>query len=115
MYITLEEFKKASHPSEIPSSLMANVNEILAVCNKLREAYGKPLYLLAGGSYRSPEFNSKIGGSRGSKHLEGLAVDLRSKPSSHEEIDKLASILEGMLLDGSLASITKSKLGIGRY
>lgn len=115
-YFTFEEFKRASHPNDIPACFESNVKQVLGVVDELRHRYGKPLYILQGGAYRGVEFNAKVGGARSSRHLFGEAVDIRPRPSSMEEIEKLYTILEDMVQDGSLENLAKSsKLGIGRY
>ena len=42
-------------------------------CDKLREAYGKPLIVASG--IRTPERNKQVGGAKNSSHLLGYAVD----------------------------------------
>jgi hypothetical protein len=42
-------------------------------CDKLREAYGKPLVVASG--IRTPERNKIVGGVKNSSHLLGYAVD----------------------------------------
>jgi hypothetical protein len=41
----------------------------------LRTALGKPLILTS--AYRSPEHNRKVGGAKASKHMQGIAFDVR--------------------------------------
>lgn len=41
----------------------------------LRDALGKPLVLTS--AYRSPEHNRRVGGAKNSKHMEGIAFDVR--------------------------------------
>lgn len=42
---------------------------------RLRTNLGKPLVLTS--AYRSPEHNKRVGGAKGSKHMEGIAFDVR--------------------------------------
>ena len=48
--------------------------EFLEVLDNLRECVGQPLQITS--SFRSPDYNKSIGGSKNSKHMEGIAVDL---------------------------------------
>lgn len=41
----------------------------------LRDALGKPLLLTS--AYRSPQHNRAVGGAKASKHMEGIAFDVR--------------------------------------
>ena len=45
-------------------------------CDKLREAYGKPLVVASG--IRTPERNKQVGGVKNSSHLLGYAVDWKN-------------------------------------
>lgn len=46
----------------------------LELLDALRDEVGFPLKLNS--TYRSPEYNKSIGGSKGSKHMEGIAADI---------------------------------------
>lgn len=48
--------------------------QLIELCNKIREAYGRPIVVNSG--YRSPEHNEKIGGVKNSMHVLGQAADL---------------------------------------
>ena len=50
-------------------------DEALGKLQKLRDALGKPLILTS--AYRSPAHNKRIGGAKASKHMEGIAFDVR--------------------------------------
>lgn len=48
--------------------------QLIDLCNRIREAYGKPLVVNSG--YRSEAHNAKVGGAKGSLHVQGQAADL---------------------------------------
>lgn len=56
--------------------------------DKLRELFGKPIVITS--SYRSPEYNAKIGGSINSQHCLGNAVDIRKYNYTESDIIRLA-------------------------
>lgn len=43
--------------------------------DNLRRLYGRPIVITSG--YRSPALNDAVGGVKNSRHLQGLAVDIR--------------------------------------
>jgi len=45
----------------------------------LRDEYGYPVHLNS--SFRTKQYNKEIGGSTASKHMEGIAVDIRCTSS----------------------------------
>jgi hypothetical protein len=49
--------------------------EAMDMLQRLRTNLGKPLILTS--AYRSPEHNRKVGGAKRSKHMEGIAFDVR--------------------------------------
>lgn len=55
--------------------IINNLNHTLQRLNTIREGYGKPIIISSG--YRCPELNELVGGAKDSKHLTGLAVDLK--------------------------------------
>lgn len=55
--------------------IINNLNHTLQRLNAIREGYGKPIIISSG--YRCPELNELVGGAKNSKHLTGLAVDLK--------------------------------------
>ena len=65
-------------PSEIAcrgtGKLMIN-DRAMGMLQELRTRLGKPIHVNSG--YRSPEYNSAVGGVTGSKHMEGIAFDCR--------------------------------------
>jgi hypothetical protein len=49
--------------------------EAMDMLQRLRTNLNKPLILTS--AYRSPEHNRKVGGAKASKHMEGIAFDVR--------------------------------------
>lgn len=49
--------------------------EAMGKLQALRTNLGKPLVLTS--AYRSPEHNKRVGGAKASKHMEGIAFDVR--------------------------------------
>jgi len=65
------------------------INEVALVkLQSLRDRLGKPLVLTS--AYRSPEHNRRVGGSKASKHLEGVAFDVRMDNHDPHEFETAA-------------------------
>lgn len=75
------------------------VRKALDALEDMRRHYGQPLTIVSG--YRSPEHNKEVGGAKASKHMEGTAFDISSRPSQQE--DMIA------------AALAAGFVGIGRY
>ena len=54
----------------------------------LRDALGKPLIITS--AYRSPEHNRAVGGAKKSKHMEGIAFDVRMDNHEPDEFEHAA-------------------------
>jgi len=85
----------------VPEEFHANA---LAICERaqaLRDIVG-PLKVVSG--YRTPAWNSRVGGARKSQHLTASALDLRSAlhPSSTLHALYLDLIRKGEVPDGGL-------------
>ena len=53
------------------------VELITKVLDPIREKWQSPIYITSG--YRSPELNRKVGGTKTSYHLRGMAADITAK------------------------------------
>lgn len=64
-----------SRDAEFPLSqeLEDNLANLLVAVNKLRDLYGKPMYVSSG--YRPGHYNSDVGGAKSSCHVLCMAVD----------------------------------------
>ncbi len=56
-------------------SLEDNLAKLLIAVNKLRAAYGKPMYVSSG--YRPGKYNVAAGGAKSSSHMTCQAVDFK--------------------------------------
>lgn len=66
-----------------PESLWPNIIQTLVIAQELRTVLGVPLTITS--AYRSPSYNSAVGGEPGSYHMRFMALDLipggKVKPS----------------------------------
>ena len=69
-YFSYEEFDS---PDE-PGSGKNMSDELLHMLDATRKKFGKPIKINSG--YRSKAHNKLVGGTSGSSHLKGLAVDI---------------------------------------
>ncbi|WP_060508086.1 D-Ala-D-Ala carboxypeptidase family metallohydrolase [Pseudomonas sp. NBRC 111124] len=53
--------------------IVSNLRLLCQVLEQARGLFGRPLIVSSG--YRSAQVNARVGGARGSRHLEGLAAD----------------------------------------
>lgn len=51
-----------------------NIINTMECLDKIREEYGKPLYISSG--YRCQELNTRVGGKENSQHRKGQAADI---------------------------------------
>lgn len=71
---TLKEFQ--THDGEqVPESLHDNLRRLCRNLEVLRAHLGKPIIIVSG--WRSPAYNTKIGGAPKSQHMTALAADIR--------------------------------------
>jgi zinc D-Ala-D-Ala carboxypeptidase len=78
-HFTLEEFcisqeaVRAGIDNTPPEAAIANLVRLAKMLERVRALLRKPLYISSG--FRSPELNTRVGGSAKSAHLEGRAAD----------------------------------------
>lgn len=91
-YFTIKELCKSQVAKEFgidntPNQEVVNNLELLVdnILDPLREAYGRPVYVNSG--YRSSALNKKVGGSKNSQHMKGLAADITAgSPSKNKQL-----------------------------
>lgn len=67
--------------------------ELLSVLEEIRKHFNAPVIINSG--YRTPSWNSKVGGTPNSYHCKGMAADIVVKGHSSKEVAKYAdSIME---------------------
>lgn len=69
----LKEFQ-CNDGSPVPDNYMCNVRDLCENLQVLRDHIGKPIVVISG--YRSPEYNTKIGGAKKSQHMLAKAADI---------------------------------------
>lgn len=60
----------------MPRDVLSNVLLVATELEKLRIKMGAPIIINSG--YRCKAYNTRVGGSPGSYHMRGMAVDIRS-------------------------------------
>ena len=85
--------------------LESNVRELAENLQVLRDYIGKPIRIISG--YRSPSYNTKIGGAKGSQHMKARASDIKNKGVEPREIH---GIIEGLIAEGKM-----KQGGLGLY
>lgn len=99
-YFTWSELRTTSTglrnepPPDVQDNLRRLVQEVL---DPLRAELGVPVRVTSG--YRSPEVNAAVGGSRTSRHMLGLAADVKAKGFHARQI---VECLERMRQAGTL-------------
>jgi uncharacterized protein YcbK (DUF882 family) len=69
--------RKNGSNSVPPKNLWPNIVETIIVLDEIRHQVGSSLIITS--SYRSPEYNTAVGGAKFSQHLIFNAIDLQSK------------------------------------
>lgn len=104
LHFSLAEFR-CRDGTEVPDEHMHNVRRLAELLEVIRAKIGaKPIRVVSG--YRSPKYNTRIGGARRSKHMTAEAGDLQVAGMTPDEL--YASIRE-LMADGLHVG------GLGRY
>jgi len=101
---TLEEFNSKCG-RDIPNNVLPNILQLAKNLQVLRDAVGKSISITSG--YRSPQHNKKIGGSKDSQHVKGMAADIKVLGMTPKEV---ALVIEGLIEQGKM-----KQGGIGIY
>ncbi len=71
---------------------------VQTVLDPLREELGVPIRVTS--AYRSPQVNAAVGGSRTSRHMLGLAADIKARGyDARQIVDRINRMYEDGLLD----------------
>lgn len=87
----LREFH-CSDGTPVPVDLYPNLEKLVAALQKIRDVVGKPITVNSG--YRSPSYNSRIGGAKNSYHTKAMAADIRVEGFTPM---RLASVIERLI------------------
>jgi len=102
-------FSKAEFDSkdgaEMPSAVLENIKALAVQLQVIREFIQKPIHINSG--YRSPQHNARVGGSKNSYHITGMATDIRVDGMTPTE---LANVVTALMVQGKI-----KQGGIGRY
>ena len=88
----LDEFQ-CRDGSKMPAAVLVNIKLLAGNLQILRDYLGESLHINS--AYRSPAYNTKIGGAKNSQHLLGKASDLTCKSKTPKQ---LASIIEKLIM-----------------
>jgi len=101
---SLHEFR-CRDGSDVPDEYMDNVRLLAENLQVLRDYIGCPIRVISG--YRSPSYNTKIGGARKSQHMVAKAGDIKVSGMSPDQVrDAILQLIEsGQMMQG----------GVGRY
>ncbi len=88
--------------AEMPLDVSYNIIKLSQQLQYLRDYTDKPIHINS--SYRSPEHNKKIGGSKTSQHLLGKAADITIKELTPKLVYQIIEdlISKGDMLQGGL-------------
>jgi len=89
----------------VPEEHMESVKKLARNLQVLRDFIGRPIRIISG--YRSPKYNTKIGGARRSQHMLSKAADIKIAGMTPKEVKE---IIEHLIKDGEM-----DKGGVGLY
>ncbi len=106
-HFELAEF--ASHDGvSIPDNLLPNVHDLVTgVLEPLRVRWNAPIVVISG--YRTPAWNTRVGGAKASTHMTASGADVR--PLNPSDLPAFFSCIEEMRVEGKLQALG----GIGKY
>ena len=88
-----EHFKAREFQCKDKTKGLLVATELLDVLEKIRNHFNAPVIINSG--YRTPSWNTKVGGTPNSYHCKGMAADIVVKGHSNQEVAKYAnSIME---------------------
>jgi uncharacterized protein YcbK (DUF882 family) len=88
-----KHFKAKEFQSKDGNEYMLICKELITVLETIREHFNAPVKINSG--YRTPNWNSKVGGAPNSYHCKGMAADIVVKGHNSQEVAKYAdSIME---------------------
>ena len=91
--------------ADMPQEVFNNIQKLANQLQIIRNKVGVPIKINSG--YRSPEHNTKIGGSKTSQHLLGKAADIVIDGYTPDEV---ADLIEELIESGDIL-----QGGLGRY
>lgn len=86
----ITEFK-CKDGTPVPDELVDNCEELMDNLQVLRDHLGVPISVNSG--YRTPTYNSSVGGARNSQHLKAKAADIRAKGYTPKQIHAAIELL----------------------
>lgn len=88
-----QNFKASEFQCKDKSEYLLVSTELIGILDRIRMHYNAPVIINSG--YRTPSWNSKVGGAPNSYHCKGMAADIVVKGHSSQEVAKYAdSIME---------------------
>lgn len=96
LYFTREELRQVTHVNPGDSLETPEVYyspALLVALDNTRHLAGLPIILTSG--FRCPSYNKKVGGSRTSAHMSGLAMDIACSDPEHRFLYIRAALAAG--------------------